>query len=46
MSIAVYPVGAWSPASLQVAIRALGTVAGYDLSGAVVTNVGFKLATA
>ena len=44
MSIAVYPVGAWSASSLQAAIRALGTVAGYDLSGAVVTNNGFKLA--
>lgn len=44
MSIAVYPVGAWSASSLQTAIRALGTVSGYDLSGAVVTNNGFKLA--
>jgi len=44
MSIAVYPVGAWTAASLQAAIRALGTVATYDLSGAVVTNNGFKLA--
>lgn len=44
MSLAVYPVGAWSAADLQSAIRALGTVSGYDLSGAVVTNNGFKLA--
>ena len=44
MSIAVYPVGAWSASALQTAIRALGTVSGYDLSGAVVTNNGFKLA--
>jgi hypothetical protein len=44
MSIAVYPTAAWTAADLQAAIRALGTVATYDLSGAVVTNVGFKLA--
>ena len=46
MSIAVYPTAAWTAASLQAAVRALGTVAGYDLSGAAVTNVGFKLAAA
>jgi hypothetical protein len=53
MSIAVYPVGAWTANSgsaapagnnLQLTIRALGTVNGFDLSGATVTNVGFKLA--
>lgn len=44
MSIAVYPTAAWTDGTLQAAIRALGTVATYDLSGAVVTNVGFKLA--
>lgn len=44
MSIAVYPVAAWTAASLQAAIRALGTVATYDLSGATVANNGFKLA--
>jgi hypothetical protein len=44
MSIAVYPVAAWTAADLQAAIRALGTVNSYDLSGAVVTNNGFKLA--
>jgi hypothetical protein len=44
MSIAVYPVGAWSAADLQVAIRALGTVNGYALTGATVANNGFKLA--
>ena len=44
MSIAVYPVAAWSASGLQTAIRALGTVAGYDLSGATVANNGFKLA--
>jgi hypothetical protein len=43
-SIAVYPTGAWAAADLQTAIRALGTVNGYDLSGAAVTNNGFKLA--
>ena len=45
MSVAVYPVGAYTAASLQTQIRALGTVNGYDLSGAVVTNVGFRLAS-
>jgi len=44
MSIAVYPVAAWTAADLQAAIRALGTVNSYDLSGATVTNNGFKLA--
>jgi hypothetical protein len=46
LSMAVYPVGAWTAATLQTAVRALGTVNGYDLSGATVTDVGFKLATA
>jgi hypothetical protein len=45
MSVAVYPVGAYTAATLQTQIRALGTVNGYDLSGAVVTNVGFRLAS-
>lgn len=44
LSIAVYPTAAWTASSLQAAIRALGTVSGYDLSGATVTNNGFKLA--
>jgi len=52
MSIAVYPVAAWTASDLQTAIRALGTVAGYgtnssyDLTspGATVANNGFKLA--
>jgi hypothetical protein len=44
MSIAVYPTAAWTAADLQTAIRAIGTVDGYDLSGANVTNTGFKLA--
>jgi len=43
-SIAVYPTAAWTASDLQAAIRALGTVNGYDLSGATVTNNGFKLA--
>ena len=45
MSVAVYPVGAYTAAALQIQVRALGTVNGYDLSGAVVTNVGFRLAS-
>lgn len=45
MSVAVYPVGAYTAAGLQTQIRALGTVNGYDLSGATVTNVGFRLAS-
>jgi hypothetical protein len=53
-SVATYPTGAFntatdgtnnSAATLQAQIRALGTVAGYDLSGATVTNVGFRLAS-
>ena len=44
MSIALYPTAAWTASTLQAAIRALGTVSGYDLSGATVTNNGFKLA--
>ena len=43
-SFAVYPVGAWSASALQTAIRALGTVNTYDLSGATVASNGFKLA--
>jgi hypothetical protein len=45
MSVAVYPVGAYTAAALQTQIRALGTVNGYDLTGATVTNVGFRLAS-
>jgi hypothetical protein len=53
-SVATYPTGAFntatdgtnnSAATLQAIIQALGTVAGYDLSGATVTNVGFRLAS-
>jgi hypothetical protein len=51
MSIALFPVGAWTAATLQAAIRVLGpaangTVNGYDMSGATVTDLGFKLAAA
>jgi hypothetical protein len=45
MSVASYPLDGWAAADLQAAIRALGTVNGYDLSGATVTNVGFRLAS-
>ena len=48
MSIALYPLGAYTAATLQASIRALGAnVAGtgYDASGATVTNVGFRLAS-
>jgi len=44
-SVAVFPVGAYTAAALQTQIRALGTVAGYNLAGATVTNVGFRLAS-
>lgn len=53
-SVATYPTGAFntatdgtnnSAATLQGIIQALGTVSGYDLSGATVTNVGFRLAS-
>ena len=44
-SVALFPVGAYTATTLQAQIRALGTVAGYDLSAADVTNVGFRLAT-
>jgi hypothetical protein len=48
MSLAVYPTAAYTAATLQAAIRALGSnVAGtgYDASGATVTDVGFRLAS-
>jgi hypothetical protein len=45
MSVAVYPVGAYTAAALEAQIRLLGTINTYDLSGAVVTNVGFRLAS-
>jgi hypothetical protein len=53
-SVATFPTGAFntatdgsdnSAATLQAQIRALGTVAGYNLTGATVTNVGFRLAS-
>jgi hypothetical protein len=53
-SVATFPTGAFntatdgsdnSAATLQAQIRALGTVAGYNLGGATVTNVGFRLAS-
>jgi hypothetical protein len=53
-SVATYPTGAFntatdgsnnSAATLQAIIRALGTVSSYDLTGATVTNVGFRLAS-
>ena len=44
-SVAVFPTAAYTAADLQAQIRALGTVSGYDLSGATVTNVGFRLAS-
>jgi len=46
MSVAVYQSSSCTASGLQDTIRALGTVSGYDLSGATVTNVGFKLAAA
>jgi len=36
--------GFWTSATLQTAIRALGTVNSIDCSGTTVTDVGFKLA--
>ena len=48
LSLALYPVGAYTAATLQAAIRTLGSNVGgtgYDASGATVTNVGFRLAT-
>jgi hypothetical protein len=38
---ATYPVGGTSASALQTAIRALGTVGGYDLSGATVAATTF-----
>jgi hypothetical protein len=54
ISYAVYPSGAWTAATLQASLRALGniqitasdgTVTGVNVTGTDVTNVGFKLAT-
>ena len=43
MSLAVYPTGAWTAGNLETAIRALGTVSGFNLSGVDVENNGFNL---
>ena len=43
LSIATYPVAAWSTGDLEDAIRELGTVNGYSLSSAQVQNAGFRL---
>ena len=48
LSLAIYPVGAYTDVTLQAAIRSLGSnVAGtgYSVAAANVTNVGFRLAT-
>ena len=54
ISYAVYPSGAYTAATLQAQLRALGniqitasdgTVTGVNVTGTDVTNVGFKLAT-
>ena len=53
ISLAVYPTGAFTATTLQAAVRGLGniqvsaagSVTGYDVSNALVTNVGFDLAT-
>lgn len=53
ISYAVYPAGAWTAATLQTALQALGnvqitsssgTVTGVDVAGTLVTDPGFQLA--
>jgi hypothetical protein len=53
ISYGIYPSGAWTAATLDAALKALGnvqitasngTVTGVNVSGTDVTNVGFKLA--
>ena len=53
LSVGVYPSGAWTAATLQTSLQALGnvqitasngTVTGVNVSGTLVTNPGFKLA--
>jgi hypothetical protein len=53
LSVGVYPSGAWTAATLQASLQALGnvqitasngTVTGVNVSGTLVTNPGFKLA--
>jgi hypothetical protein len=44
VSIAFYPIAAWTAGTLQTAIQALDTGAGYRFNAATVTDNGFKLA--
>lgn len=52
-SVAVYPTGAYTAASLQTLIQSLGNIqvtnagvtTGFDVGGSTVTNVGFRLAS-
>ena len=44
-SVAVYPTAAYTAATLQTALRALGNVNGANIAGATVTDVGFRLAS-
>jgi len=47
ISVALYPQSAWTAATLQTSIRALGTTVGsnnVDVSGTTVTDGGYKLA--
>jgi hypothetical protein len=49
VSVAVYPVGAYTAATLETQIRLMGATVGpnnFDLHLADVTDVGFKLAVA
>jgi hypothetical protein len=43
LSIATYPVGAWTASDLEDAIQALDTGSGYRFNSATVANNGFKL---
>ena len=46
ISVAVYPAGAWTTATLQTALRALGTTVGgntVDVSGTTVTSSGLEI---
>lgn len=44
LSVAIYPTSAWTRSDLEDAIRALGTVNGYDMSSAdVESNSNFRL---
>lgn len=44
VSVAVYPLGAWSDADLTAALVALGTITTVDFTAAVASNNGLKLA--